>query len=135
MSESSKASGRRIPAPLVNPEAQAWFDGAAEGRLLLRHCHDCGHVQRYPRTVCPQCFSSHTGWKESAGMGTVYTYSVLRRGAPVPYCVAYVTLDEGVTVLTNLVDVDLDAVRIGMRVQVTFVETEGGARVAMFAPA
>ena len=52
-----------------------------------------------------------------------------------PYCIAYVTLDEGVSMLTNIVDCDLDTVKIGMRVKVTFKPSDGGPPVPMFTPA
>ncbi|WP_312028367.1 OB-fold domain-containing protein [Aquabacterium sp. J223] len=64
----------------------------------------------------------------------IYSYSVMRR-VEVPYVIAYVTLDEGVTVMTNIVDCDPDAVRIGQRVKVTFQPSDGGPPVAMFTPA
>ena len=126
---------RKIPAPAVNPEVKPFFDAAAEGRLLVKRCADCGEHHHYPRAICPHCFSANTGWAEAKGTGTVYTYSILRRGVPVPYCIAYVTLDEGVSMLTNLVDCDYDSVRIGQKVKVVFKATEGGPPVPMFTPA
>ena len=50
----------------------------------------------------------------------IYTYSVMRRGAPEPYAIAYVTLAEGPTMMTNIVDCDLDGIRIGQKVKVVF---------------
>jgi hypothetical protein len=64
----------------------------------------------------------------------VYSYSVLRR-APIPYAIAYVTLAEGPTMMTNIVDCDLDAIRIGQAVRVNFKATEDGPPVPMFSPA
>lgn len=125
---------RRIPAPQVNAEAKPFFDAAAEGRLLVKFCTACGAYHHYPRAICPHCFSERTEWREAKGTGTIYTYSVQRRGVPEPYCIAYVTLDEGVAMLANIVDCDLDAVRIGQRVKVVFKPTEGGPPVPMFAP-
>jgi len=135
MTADTRAAPRKLPAPLINPEAKPYFDATAQGRLLIRQCTACGQPHSPPRSICPHCFSDATEWKTSAGLGTVYSCSVLRRGTPVPYCIAYVTLDEGVTMLTNLVDCDFDTVRIGMRVQVRFVEAEGGAKMPVFAPA
>jgi uncharacterized OB-fold protein len=132
MSDTSTA--RKIPAPLMNPEAQPWFNANAEGRLLVRHCGECGRGHHPPRTICPHCHSDHTGWQQSAGVGTVYSASTLRRGTPVPYCIAYVTLDEGVTLMTNLVGFGDATPAIGTRVRVRFVETEGGAKVPVFEP-
>ena len=68
------------------------------------------------------------------GKATIYTYSVMRR-APVPYCIAYVTLAEGPTMMTNIVDCDLDAVRIGQAVKLVFKPSDGGPPVPMFTPA
>jgi hypothetical protein len=127
-------SERKIPAPQVNAEVKPFFDAAAEGRLLVKFCADCAQYHHYPRAVCPFCFSGRTEWREAKGTGTIYTYSVLRRGVAVPYCIAYVTLDEGVSMLTNIVDCDLDSVRIGQRVKVVFEPTEGGPPVPMFTP-
>ncbi|MDB5452151.1 MAG: DNA-binding protein, partial [Caulobacteraceae bacterium] len=77
-------------------------------------------------------------WIESGGQGVIYSYSVTRRGTPTPYCIAYVTLDEGPTMMTNIVDCDLDQVRIGQRVQVVFKPTGDASGstppVAMFRP-
>ncbi len=126
---------RKIPAPAVNPENKPFFDAAARGKLLIKKCNACGAVHHYPRALCPYCFSDKTGWLEAKGTGTIHTWSVLRRGVPVSYCIAYVTLEEGVSMLTNIVDCDLDAVRIGMKVKVVFKPTDGGPPVPMFTPA
>jgi len=121
--------------PAMNPGDERYFEAAGEGRLLLKKCSDCGAFHHYPRGLCPFCFSDRVEWVEAKGTGTVYTYSVTRRAGPVAYCIAYVTLDEGVSMLTNIVDCDLDDVRIGQRVKVTFKRTEAGVAMPMFAPA
>ncbi len=126
---------RKIPAPAVNPEVKPYFDAAAAGKLLVKYCTSCGQYHHYPRAICPHCFSDKTEWRDAKGTGTVYTCSVLRRGVPVPYCIAYVTLDEGVSMMTNIVDCDLDAVHIGQKVRVLFKLTDGGPPVPMFTPA
>jgi uncharacterized OB-fold protein len=128
-------SERTIPAPEPNPETKPFWDAAAEGKLLIKRCRACGEAHYYPRALCPHCFSAETAWQEAKGEGTIYSYSVVRRGAPVPYAIAYVTLAEGVTMMTNIVDCDLDAVRIGQRVRVVFKPSEGGPPVPMFTPA
>lgn len=125
-------SERKIPAPAVNPENKPFWDAAAQGRLYYKRCNDCGEPHFYPRAICPFCFSDRTEWATSSGAGTIYSYSVLRKGPPVPYTLAYVTLDEGVTMLTNLVDCDFDALAIGQRVKVVFKPAEDGSAVPMF---
>lgn len=126
-------SQRPIPAPPVSPETKPFWDAAAAGTLLLKRCEACGEPHYYPRAVCPFCGSDRTVWLEASGRGTIYSYSVFRR-APVPYAIAYVTLEEGPTMMTNIVDGDLDAIRIGQRVRVRFAPTDGGPPVPMFAP-
>jgi hypothetical protein len=127
-------SERKIPPPALNAESKPFFDAAAQGRLLLKRCAACGEFHHYPRAVCPHCFSDRTEWRAAEGTGTIYSYSVLRRGVPAPYCIAYVTLKEGVTMLTNIVDCDLDALHIGQNVRVVFKPTDGGPPVPMFTP-
>jgi uncharacterized OB-fold protein len=126
-------SERRIPAPQPNPETQAFWDAAAQGRLLLKKCRACGELHYYPRAICPFCFSDDTEWQSASGEGAIYSFSVMRRAA-VPYVIAYVTLAEGVTMLTNIVDCEADAVRIGQRVRLMFRPSDGGPPVPMFAP-
>jgi uncharacterized OB-fold protein len=125
---------RKIPAPLPNPETKAFWDAATRGVLLLKTCRGCGKRHHYPRALCPFCFSAETEWAETSGKGTIYTYSVMRR-APIPFAIAYVTLDEGITMMTNIVDCDLDSIRIGQKVRVVFKPTDGGPPVPMFKPA
>jgi uncharacterized OB-fold protein len=127
------AQERRIPAPEANPETKPFWEGAAAGRLLIGRCKACGKPHYYPRALCPFCGSDATEWIAASGRGAVYSYSVMRR-LPVPYALAYVTLDEGVTMMTNIVDCDLDSIRIGQRVRLVFKPTEGGPPVPMFTP-
>ena len=121
--------------PLLNVGDERYFEAAKQGKLLLKKCASCGQVHHFPRGVCPFCFSSKVDWVEAKGTGTIYSYSVSRRAGPTPYCIAYVTLDEGVTMMTNIVDCDLDAVRIGQKVKLTFKNSPNGTAIAMFAPA
>ncbi|RZL95359.1 MAG: Zn-ribbon domain-containing OB-fold protein [Variovorax sp.] len=125
---------RTLTCPGTNVENQAFFDGAASGKLLIKSCDDCGQSHFYPRAICPHCFGSNTTWKQSTGSGVIYSFSVMRR-VPQPYALAYVTLDDGVTVMTNIVDCDLDALEIGQRVKVVFRKTDGEVTVPAFAPA
>jgi uncharacterized OB-fold protein len=125
---------RSVAAPSVNPEGQAYWDAAAAGKLLVKHCAACGEYHHYPRTLCPFCFSDRTQWREARGTGVIYSYSVMRRAAPA-YAIAYVTLDEGVSMMTNIVDCDFDAIKIGQKVKVVFKPSDGGPPVPMFAPA
>jgi uncharacterized OB-fold protein len=124
---------RKIPAPQPNVENQRFFDAAAQGTLLIGQCDSCGQPHYYPRALCPFCLAE-SRWVESKGKGAIYSLSTMRRGAGAPYTLAWVTLDEGPAVLTNIATEDHDALKIGQRVRVQFTPTEGGPPVPMFAP-
>jgi uncharacterized OB-fold protein len=72
--------------------------------------------------------------KPARGTGTIYSYSVSRRGKD-SYVIAYVTLDEGVTMMTNIVHAENDKLAIGQPVRVAMVASEDGQKVPMFEPA
>jgi len=125
---------RAFVSPEANVENKPFWDGAAEGRLLLKRCNGCKQVHFYPRALCPHCFSDDTHWQESKGEGTIYAFSVMRR-VPQPYAIAYVTLDDGVTLMTNILEADFDNLAIGQRVKVVFRPSAGGLTIPAFAPA
>jgi uncharacterized protein len=124
---------RQIAPPVVTAETQAFWSAARAGRFVVPVCTACGRAHWYPRALCPFCASDKIEWRQASGRGTIYTYSVMRR-AKEPYCIAHVTLAEGPTMLTNIVDGDFDALRIGQAVTVVFRETDNGPPVPMFKP-
>ncbi|HYJ99473.1 MAG TPA: OB-fold domain-containing protein [Burkholderiaceae bacterium] len=129
---STPTKTRTLPSPGTGPDNDVFVAAAKEGRFMLRHCDDCGKTHWYPRAVCPHCWSTKTQWKPASGRGTVYAYSTMQRVDP-PYTLAYVTLAEGPTMLTNLVGEG--PYRIGMAVQVQFRPSDDGTPVPVFAPA
>ena len=125
---------RTIASPEIWPDNKEFWAAAQSGKLLVKHCRACNQPHWYPRPLCPFCMSEQTEWREAAGTGTIYTFSINRRVGPVPYVIAYVTLDEGVSMLTNIVDCDFEALRIGDRVKVVMKPSENGTMVPMFTP-
>lgn len=125
---------RKIPAPETNPETLPYWEAADRGELVIRRCRSCGKAHHYPRTICPLCFSPETEWQTASGRGVIYSYSVMRLAGG-HYVVAYVTLEEGPTMMTNIVDTDVEAISIGQPVNVVFKTTESGPKIPMFAPA
>jgi uncharacterized protein len=126
---------RTLPAPIVDSFTAPFWQAASDGVLLIRRCRTCGEAHWYPRPFCPHCGSGDTDWVPAGGGGTVYSFTVTRKAGPVPYVLAYVTLDEGVTLLTNLVDAEIESLHIGQRVRVLFRQAEGGGSVPVFTPA
>lgn len=124
---------RTYPDPVMNLETERFWAAARDGVLLLKKCRACGATHYYPRAICPHCLSGDTEWVAASGKGRIYTYSVMRR-VEKPFAIAYVTLEEGVTIMTNLVECDLDRIAIGQAVEVTFRTTEGGHALPVFRP-
>ena len=125
-----------ISPPTPDAESEPFWDAARQGRFLLRQCNACGEVHWFPRTICPFCWSGETIWVAGTGRGTIYSWTVMRR-AKTPYAVAYVELEEGPRMLTNIVDCDLESLSIGMAVELVFAATTDplSPPVPMFRPA
>ena len=72
----------RFDLPTPDLETQPFWDGAEEGRLLIRHCNACGEDHFYPRPFCPKCWSDDVEWNEASGRATLYTWSIVHRERP-----------------------------------------------------
>ncbi|MGP3922585.1 Zn-ribbon domain-containing OB-fold protein [Streptomyces sp. 8N616] len=116
----------RYDLPETDAFSQPYWDAAAEGRLLIRRCGDCGAAHHYPREFCPRCWSESVSWEEASGRATLYTWSVVHRndlppfGDRVPYVAAVVDLAEGPRMMTEVVDCAESDLRIGMELRVHF---------------
>ncbi len=122
-----------IRAPVKTPETQAFWDAANDMRLLYASCRNCGKPHFYPRRICPFCFSEQVDWKPSAGFAEIYAFSLFRKGSP-PYVSAWITLDEGVSILTNITDCNAESLCIGDRVEVVFTPAADGQLTPLFKP-
>jgi uncharacterized OB-fold protein len=140
MSSAEQAGPLPAPAPPVNPETKQFWDATAQGRLLLRRCLDCGSAIWYPRAICPECSSLYTEWFQASGRGRIYSYTVNHRGegaysGAAPFVLAYVELDEGPRMLTNITGADSADLAVGLPVEVTFHDTGEGSALPRFRPA
>jgi uncharacterized OB-fold protein len=130
------------PAPVVTAESKEFWEATAQGTLLLPKCERCGTVFWYPRPICGDCGSMDVRYIKSCGRGTIYTFTVNRRGTGDvaayknigTFVLAYVELEEGPRMLTNIVECDPDAVRIGQAVEVVFHDTGAGNALPRFRP-
>ena len=124
--------------PETRNAGATFWSKAAEGVLVVPKCTECGRTFWHPRPRCPHCGSERVDWIRASGRGTVHTYTVVRQsGDPyfktkVPYVVAMIDLDEGVRIMTNIVDTPLAALAVGMRVEVVFEDAGGGIAIPLF---
>ena len=116
-----------------NLETAPYFEGLAAGKLMLKRCKACGEAHFYPRARCPFCLGE-TAWEASAGEGTIYSFSVVKRGENA-HVLAYVTLAEGPTIMTAIVDSDPATLRIDDPVSLHISPDRQGRLAPMFTAA
>ena len=127
------------PLPVLDEVNGPYWAAAAEGRLLIQECAECGHRQFYPRALCTQC-GGEPGWLECSGRGTVHTFTVVRQMGmrpfrdQLPYVVAMIELEEGPRMMGNVTGCDPGSVRIGLPVEAYFVRAEDEVGVPMWRP-
>ena len=118
------------PLPNASWETRGYWEGAGRGEIVLQRCRACGTVQHKPRGVCATCLSGDIEHFVASGRGTVYTFTVTNQNMAkgfaeaCPYVMAYVTLEEGPRVLTNIVGCDPETVIIGMKVTADYATQE-----------
>ena len=127
-----------IPVPNPSASSTPYWDAAKQGRLLYQRCDDCGTIALRPATVCGHCLSRSLTWTESAGRGTLYSWTIVWR-APrpaftVPYAPAIVTLDEGYWMVTSIIGCEPDDLRDGMPVTVEFHPASDEINLPYFRP-
>jgi uncharacterized OB-fold protein len=129
-----------VPSPDVTAETGEFWEALKQGKFLLRRCNDCQSVVWYPRGFCPICGSFSLSWFEGAGTGNIYTFTVVHRSilpdwaATGPYVIAYVELDEGPRIMTNIVNADPETLTIGAPVRVVFPTNDDGEALYRFEP-
>lgn len=114
------------PLPNTNALAKVYWDYCRQHELRIQRCKGCGKYRHYPLELCPNCNSFDVEWVKVGGKGIVYSYVVPHRAFhpgfadEVPYVVATVELNEGVRMISRLVDIGPEDVKIGMRLEVDF---------------
>ncbi|MCH8007796.1 MAG: OB-fold domain-containing protein [Chloroflexi bacterium] len=121
---------RPIPK-FPEPDTEPFWEATKDHELKYQVCDDCSGIVWHPRRHCTHCTSLNLSWKTSKGEGTVYTYSIVRQNyhpafrERIPYVIAWIDLDEGFRMLSNVVDVDPESVSVGQRVRVRWDDQEG----------
>jgi len=114
------------PLPYASWESRGWWEGAGRGELVLQRCTSCGLVQHKPRALCVKCLTDTIEHFVASGRGTIHTFTVTHQNmvppfnTQLPYVMAYVELDEGPRVLTNIVGAEPGDLRIGQDVVADF---------------
>jgi uncharacterized OB-fold protein len=125
--------------PVVDDLSAFYWNGAAQEKLLIQRCTSCGSLRFPPSVACPSCQAFGAEEVESAGRGRVWTYCFAVR-PKWPFlkdddALAVVELEEGVRITTNVTGVRPGEIRIGMPVEVWFMQLGEGVALPMFRPA
>jgi uncharacterized OB-fold protein len=128
------------PLPLPDDDSRPFYDGAAQGKLMLMRCAACGTPRIPSRQHCDECLSPDNQWFEASGRGTVRTFGVMHQryhpgfADELPYVVAIIELDEGPRMPANIVDAPSSDVHVGMPVVVAW-EKHADVTIPRFRPA
>ena len=129
------------PLPVISEVNRPFWEAAKKHKLVAQKCGDCGHLQLPPAPVCSNCLSSNRQWRRLKGTGQIWSYVVVHHPYfesfvdDIPYNVAYVKLDEGQGITTNIIGVKNEDLRIGMRVEVYFEDVTDDVTLPKFKPA
>ena len=126
---------RPIPAP--DRDSEPFWAGVKQHKLLIQRCIDCSALRHPPQPACPDCGSLEIDWQQASGRGVVYSFVIQREPTHpffqnVPYNVILVELEEGTRLVSNLLDVEPDEIRIGMSVELFFEDVDPEATLPKF---
>ncbi|MDA1370293.1 MAG: Zn-ribbon domain-containing OB-fold protein [Proteobacteria bacterium] len=115
------------PLPKSDPVTAPFWESLHRGKVQVQCCGDCKIFVFYPRALCPACGSRKLAWTPVSGKGHIYSLTIVApgRGPDIfkndsPYVVTLVELDEGCRMMSNIVDVDAEDVKIGMAVEIVY---------------
>jgi uncharacterized protein len=135
------AYSKPLPRPLSPELTKPFWEAAKRHELVMPRCKTCDHLFFYPRAECPRCLSNHLEWMKVSGRGRLHTYTVVYQPAnaafrdDAPYVYAVVQLDEGPRVVSNVVQCDIEAVRVDMPLEVIFDDVTSEWTLVKFKPA
>jgi uncharacterized OB-fold protein len=130
------------PLPIPDPVTRPFWDSLKAHAIRLQRCDACNRFIYYPRPLCPGCLSDDLAWTPVSGHGTVHAFTIPYRhpnaafGSGVPYVVALIELDEGIRMMSNLIDVDPtpEAVKVGLPVEIVYDDVTEEITLPKFRP-
>ncbi len=129
------------PIPIPSAEAQPYWDGLRDGKLLMPRCDACGKYWFPPSLLCPHCNATKWTWTSTSGGGRIFSFVVYHRvyhpgfAGEVPYAVAVIELDEGPRMISNVIGIAPDKLACDMRVEVVYQPITETITLPKFKPA
>jgi hypothetical protein len=129
------------PVPVADEESRPFYEGARQHKLMLLRCSSCG-VWRLPgRQRCADCWSTESAWAEASGRGKLYTWGIMHQqyhpafADEIPYNYAFVELDEGPRLITNIVECANEDLRVDLPVVASYDDVSEETTLVRFKPA
>ncbi len=121
----------------TDASTEPFWQAAKERRLVAPKCSDCGRFRLPPTPFCPECQSTSMDWIELSGRATVYSFAVVHKFPGQPDLIlvpAVVELPDapGTRLVTNIIDIAPEEVRIGMNLTVDFHPISDGWQLPVF---
>jgi uncharacterized OB-fold protein len=131
----------QLPASMIQRDSDSlpYWEGLTKGELRIQRCSSCSKAVFYPRAICPHCFADQLTWIVASGKGTIYSYTVVHQAfgpfaADTPFVVAIVELEEGVRMMTRIIDATHEQIVVGTPVKVTFESVGEDLTLPYFRP-
>jgi len=122
----AETTAYKRPLPRRRGMAGEFYEYCKKHELRFQRCTDCGTWRHVPRDMCAKCGSFNWAWAQSSGKGKLFSWTtVMQPMLPqfadrVPYSPVVIEMDEGVRILSELVDVSNEELRLGLPVEVAF---------------
>jgi len=120
-----------LPASLFQQDSDSrpYWEGLTLGELRIQRCNACSKAVFYPRTICPHCFADQLSWIVASGRGIIYSYTVAHQAfglfaQDIPFIIVLIELEEGVRMMSRLLDAPSEHVKIGAVVKVSVEKVE-----------
>ncbi|MBF6600278.1 MAG: Zn-ribbon domain-containing OB-fold protein [Dehalococcoidia bacterium] len=129
-----------LPVPEADDESREFYDGARRHQLMLMRCRSCGAWRLPSRPRCPDCWSTETEWVRASGRGVLHSFGIMHQklhpafADRTPYQFAVVELAEGPRIVSQVVGVAEDELRLEMPLQAVFDDVSDDATVVRFGP-
>jgi uncharacterized OB-fold protein len=118
---------RGVPLPQPTRDNLEFYEAARRGELVFQRCTACKRFRHYPRPICPECLSRDFTWEPSRRRGRIWTWTIVRGPTlpafetQLPYNVVDVLMDEGVHIVSQVLDCPPEAIQADMPVEAVFV--------------
>ena len=127
------------PVPVTDMDTKPYWDYCKQHELRVQKCLKCGKIYTPPSYICPHCLNIGSEWVKLKGKGKVYSFIIVRRQyhpmLPPPYVVAIIELEEGIHMLSNVVECKPEDVKIDMPVTVVWDDVSPEFSMPKFKPA